>query len=76
MYYFYGKVNRGHVVCPLYRGGPYLGESVMEDSTVYLSNGLVALAQISLVHAMYYMHMYYMHIYYMHTCAYTYIHHC
>ena len=24
MYYFYGKVNQGHVVCLLYGGGPYL----------------------------------------------------
>ena len=34
MYYFYGKVNRGHVVCPLYRGGLYLRESVVGGSTV------------------------------------------
>ena len=34
MHYFYGKVNRGHVVCPLYGGNPYLGESVMGGSTV------------------------------------------
>ena len=34
MYYFYGKVNRGHVVCPLYIGGPYLRESIMGGSTV------------------------------------------
>ena len=27
MYYFYGKINVGHVVCPLYLGGPYLEES-------------------------------------------------
>ena len=31
MYYFYGKVNLGHVVCRLY---PYLGECVMGGSTV------------------------------------------
>ena len=35
MYYFYGKVNRGHVVCPLYRGGLYLRESVTGGSTVF-----------------------------------------
>ena len=34
MYYFYGKINGGHVVCPLYGGGLYLGEFVMEGSTV------------------------------------------
>ena len=27
--YFYGKINQGHVVCPLYGGGPYLREFVM-----------------------------------------------
>ena len=31
---FYGKINQGHVVRPLYGGGPYLRESVMGDSTV------------------------------------------
>ena len=36
MYYFYGKINQGHIVCPLYGGGPYLGESIMGGSTVYL----------------------------------------
>ena len=36
MYYFYGKINRGHVVCQLYGGGPYLGESFMGGSTVLL----------------------------------------
>ena len=34
MYYFYGKVNRGHVACPLYGGCPYLGVSIMGGSTV------------------------------------------
>ena len=34
IYYFYGKVDRGYVVCLLYRGSPYLGESIMEGSTV------------------------------------------
>ena len=34
MYYFYGKINWGHVVCPLYEGGLYLGESVIGGSTV------------------------------------------
>ena len=36
MYYFHGKVNRGHVVCSLYGGGLYLGESVMGGSTALL----------------------------------------
>ena len=34
MYYFYGKINRGHADCLLYGGSPYLGESVMGGSTV------------------------------------------
>ena len=34
MYYFYGKINRGHVVCPLYGGGWYHRESVKGCSTV------------------------------------------
>ena len=29
MYYFYDKIILGHVVCLLYGGCPYLGESVM-----------------------------------------------
>ena len=33
MYYFYGKINWGHIVCPLCGGSPYLGESVMGGST-------------------------------------------
>ena len=37
MYYFYGKINWGHVVCPLYGGDPYLRESVMKGSTVNCS---------------------------------------
>ena len=36
MYYFYAKINRGHVVCMLYGGGPYLGVSIMGGSTVYI----------------------------------------
>ena len=35
-YHFYGKINRGHIVCPVYGGGPYLGESVMRCSTVII----------------------------------------
>ena len=34
MYYFYGKINWGHIVCPLYGGGPYLRESIMGGSPV------------------------------------------
>ena len=36
MHYFYSKVNRGHVDCPMYRGGPYLGEYVMGGSTLII----------------------------------------
>ena len=35
MYYFYGKINRGHVVCLLWGGSPYLRESIMGDFTVH-----------------------------------------
>ena len=34
MYYFFGKVILGHMVCLLHGGCPYLGESVMGGSTV------------------------------------------
>ena len=37
MYYFYGKSNRGHGICPLYRGCPPLGESVIRGFTVHHS---------------------------------------
>ena len=36
LYYIY-NVNWGHVVCSLYRGSLYLGESVMGGSTVWAS---------------------------------------
>ena len=35
MYYFYGKSNRGHGICPLYRSCPLFGESVIRGFTVY-----------------------------------------
>ena len=34
MYYFYGKINRGHIVCPLYGSSLYLRESAIRGSTV------------------------------------------
>ena len=34
MYYFYRKSNRGHRICPLYRGGPLFGESAIRGFTV------------------------------------------
>ena len=34
MYYLYGKLNRGHGICPLYGGCPLLGESVIRGFTV------------------------------------------
>ena len=34
MYYFYRKRNRGHGICPLYRGCPLFGESVIRGFTV------------------------------------------
>ena len=37
MYYFYKKSNRGHGICPLYRGYLPFGESVIRDFTVVLS---------------------------------------
>ena len=41
MYCFHGKVNWGHVVCPLYGGSLYLEEFDMGDSTVHISQDLV-----------------------------------
>ena len=35
---FLWQSQLGHVVCPLYRGDPYLGESVMGGSTVQESS--------------------------------------
>ena len=34
MYYFYKKSNQGHGFCPLYRGCPPFGESVIRGFTV------------------------------------------
>ena len=34
MYYFYRKNNREHGICPLYRGCPPFGESVIRGFTV------------------------------------------
>ena len=34
MYYFYRKNNQGHGICPLYRGYPPFGESVIRGFTV------------------------------------------
>ena len=34
MYYLYGKINRGHGICPLYGGCPLLGESVIRGFTI------------------------------------------
>ena len=36
MYYFYRKSNRGHGICPLYRGRPLLGESTIRGFTVVM----------------------------------------
>ena len=33
---FYGKINWGHIVCPLYGVDPYLGESIMGGATVHM----------------------------------------
>ena len=38
MYYFYRKSNRGHGICPLYRGCPPFGESVTRGFTVIPSS--------------------------------------
>ena len=32
---FYGKINQGQVICPLYRGCPLFGMSVIRRFTVY-----------------------------------------
>ena len=34
MYYFYRKSNWGHGICPLYRGCPPYGESVIRGFTI------------------------------------------
>ena len=34
MYYFYRKSNRGHGICPLYRGCPPFRESIIRGFTV------------------------------------------
>ena len=47
MYYFYGKVVRGHVVCPLYGGCLYLRGYVMGGSTVFSKADTVRLAKLS-----------------------------
>ena len=36
MYYFYRKSNQGHGICPLYRGCPPFGESVIRGFTVHV----------------------------------------
>ena len=46
MYYFYGKSNRGHEICPLYRGCPPLGESVIRGFTVMRHYGAKPSAQL------------------------------
>ena len=38
-YYFYGKSNRGHEICPLYRGF-HLSESPLLEVSLYLKNTL------------------------------------
>ena len=39
---FYGKINRGQVICPLYRGCPLFGGSVIRGFTVVLYLVLVS----------------------------------
>ena len=36
MYYFYGKINRGQVICLLYRSCPLFGGSVTRGFTVFV----------------------------------------
>ena len=38
MYAVNAAIGRGHVVCPLYRGCPLLGVSIIGGSTVYGGN--------------------------------------
>lgn len=35
MYYLYGKINRGHRICPLYGGCPLFGGSAIRGFTVF-----------------------------------------
>ena len=46
MYYSYGKINRGHNICPLYGGRPLFGESVIRGFTVYSSKEAICLPDI------------------------------
>ena len=41
MYYLYGKINRGHAICPLYGGCPLFGESAIRGFTVRTFSSIV-----------------------------------
>ena len=47
MYYFYRKSNRGHGICPLYRGCPPFGESVIRGFTVHQITEFTSLSSLS-----------------------------
>ena len=53
MYYFYGKSNWGHGICPLYRGCPPFGESVIRGFTVLALLDLHYNGNSHAVHAVY-----------------------
>ena len=46
MYYLYGKINRGHSICPLYGGRPLFGESAIRGFTVCGSLGPQAVSSL------------------------------
>ena len=52
MYKFYGKINRGQVSRPLYRGCPLLGGSVIRGFTVvHLRDYLTMNVMLKKIHA-------------------------
>ena len=51
MYYFYRKSNRGHGICPLYRGCPPFGESVIRGFTVVHDDSRLSLIWMGGLHS-------------------------
>ena len=43
MHYFYGKINQGQRVCPLYGGRPLFGESAIRGFTVAIFTPLTGI---------------------------------
>ena len=43
MHYLYGRINRGHGICPLYGGCPLFGESAINRGFTVYSRGFCTL---------------------------------